>query len=62
VHAVRPGLIAGSGDNAAATGTTDDHRSVGEGGIQEHFHGRVERVHVDMEDAGPGQVAVRSLP
>ena len=49
-HAERPGLVAGGGDNAALARAADRDRPAAQRRVVALLHGRVERVHVDVDD------------
>jgi hypothetical protein len=50
VHAVLAHFVAGGGDDTAAASSADDQRLATQLRIVECFNGRVERVHVDVQD------------
>ena len=50
MHAELAHLIARRRDDAATAESTDDQRLAAQFRIVERFHGRIERIHVDVED------------
>ena len=51
---VGSGFVAGGRNYPSASGATDDHRATGQGGIEKNLHRGIERVHIDVENAGLG--------
>jgi hypothetical protein len=57
-NAVTTGLIRRAGNDRAAVRCPDDQRQTTERGVIENLDGRVERVHVDVQDARAGVVGI----